>query len=209
MDPIPEGLCQCGCGEKTRIASRTRPECGWIKGFPIRFIHGHNKPTLGKPHSLTSIQKMKESHLRTCPRGERHYFWNGGQSKKHGLYLEVRNPTHPRADSRGYVPKHILIAEKRLGKALPEGVIVHHFPKYPSDSLVICENIAYHRLIHRRQTAYFTSGHASWRKCTYCKKYDAPENLYVRPNRSDAYHIECELYHQRQRRILRKCHTIS
>lgn len=37
-----EGLCECGCGEPAPIAKRTDRSRGWIKGQPLRFIHGHN-----------------------------------------------------------------------------------------------------------------------------------------------------------------------
>lgn len=36
------GFCQCGCGQRTTLADRTRPKLGWIKGQPHRFIVGHN-----------------------------------------------------------------------------------------------------------------------------------------------------------------------
>lgn len=36
------GLCECGCGQKTRIATRTVRCFGWKKGQPIRFIKGHS-----------------------------------------------------------------------------------------------------------------------------------------------------------------------
>lgn len=39
---IPPGLCHCGCGQRTRIARSTRRERGWIKGEPIRYVHGHH-----------------------------------------------------------------------------------------------------------------------------------------------------------------------
>jgi HNH endonuclease len=39
------GLCQCGCGIETSIATRNRKDRGWVKGEPVPFIHGHN-PTL-------------------------------------------------------------------------------------------------------------------------------------------------------------------
>lgn len=39
---IPYGYCHCGCGQKTKIASKTRNERGWVKGQPIHYIHGHN-----------------------------------------------------------------------------------------------------------------------------------------------------------------------
>lgn len=37
----PKGLCQCGCGQRTNIASRTDRGWGHIRGEPIRFIRGH------------------------------------------------------------------------------------------------------------------------------------------------------------------------
>ena len=35
-------MCECGCGNITRIAPRTNTRDGWIKGKPQRFINGHN-----------------------------------------------------------------------------------------------------------------------------------------------------------------------
>lgn len=35
---FPSGLCECGCGH---AAPKTNSERGWVKGHPIRFIHGH------------------------------------------------------------------------------------------------------------------------------------------------------------------------
>lgn len=41
-DPNPSGLCQCGCGRTTTVASRTYSKRGWFKGKHHRFIRGHN-----------------------------------------------------------------------------------------------------------------------------------------------------------------------
>jgi hypothetical protein len=38
---IPLGLCQCGCGGKTPLVSRTQAKKGLVRGVPRRFIHGH------------------------------------------------------------------------------------------------------------------------------------------------------------------------
>lgn len=38
---IPHGLCQCGCGQKTKIANVTSRAIGWVKGQPTRYIIGH------------------------------------------------------------------------------------------------------------------------------------------------------------------------
>ena len=35
-------LCECGCGQETRIPLRDLPRCGWVAGVPLRFINGHN-----------------------------------------------------------------------------------------------------------------------------------------------------------------------
>lgn len=40
---IPYGECHCGCGEKTRIPSRTDKRDAQIKGVPMRFVHGHHQ----------------------------------------------------------------------------------------------------------------------------------------------------------------------
>lgn len=41
MTDIPYGYCHCGCGQKTKIASRTHTRYGWIKGQPMRFVVRH------------------------------------------------------------------------------------------------------------------------------------------------------------------------
>lgn len=37
-----KGRCECGCGERTRVAPYTSRERGWVIGRPIRFVSGHN-----------------------------------------------------------------------------------------------------------------------------------------------------------------------
>ena len=51
--------------------------------------------------------------------------------------------------------RHREIAERVLGKPLPKGVEVHHVDEDKSndsnDNLVICQDRAYHRLLHKRR----------------------------------------------------------
>jgi HNH endonuclease len=39
---IPYGYCQCGCGEETAIATRTKSKRGQHKGEPLAFRRGHS-----------------------------------------------------------------------------------------------------------------------------------------------------------------------
>lgn len=44
---IPEGYCQCGCGQETRVPTRNNTREGLVKGVPLRYVKGHHntKPT--------------------------------------------------------------------------------------------------------------------------------------------------------------------
>jgi hypothetical protein len=65
--------------------------------------------------------------------------------------------------------------------------------------LVICEDNAYHMLLERRTKAYKACGHASWRKCTFCQKYDDPNNM--RPGGNGSFrHTKCNTEYYRKRR---------
>lgn len=162
-------LCECGCGNPVPIADRNRKEMGWIKGQSKRFISGHNKRGLQNPN------------------------WKGGVFK--GAYKQKYSlryaPGHPRCCIGNHVLEHILIAEKALGKPLPSKSVVHH---YSSEQLIICQDQAYHMLLHRRTKALNSCGYASWRKCRCCKQYDAPEKLHILPS-GPAYHSDCQKKH--------------
>ncbi len=118
-------------------------------------------------------------------RGKNNGQWRGGKSIKNGYTLSW-NPSHPRANNNGYVRDHVVLAERALGKRLQDKVVVHHAGK----DLVICQDQAYHMLLHVRHRAYKACGHASWRKCWICKKYDDPNNLCI-PEGKSAHHPKC------------------
>jgi hypothetical protein len=46
MSAIPVGLCQCGCGGRTRVADGTDARNRFQKGVPVRFIYGHQSRVL-------------------------------------------------------------------------------------------------------------------------------------------------------------------
>lgn len=163
--------CECGCGKLTRVAPYNDRSKRWKKGEPIRFVKGHNKAS-----------------------------WKGGRITMAAGYVGVLAPNHPRAPS-GYVLEHVLIAETVLGKPLPPGVEVHHVDRNRSNNanrnLVICQDHAYHHLLHVRQTALDACGHADWRKCAHCKEWDEPGNLYIHPNQYVSWHQTCRKAYMR------------
>ena len=54
---IPLGLCQCGCGEKTKIATRTRTQWGHVKGEPLKFISGGHAGR--NPNAVTRMPEYR------------------------------------------------------------------------------------------------------------------------------------------------------
>lgn len=93
---------------------------------------------------------------------------------------------------RGYVRRmidyetsfdHIRIVETAIGHPLAFGVQIHHVDGNPSNNspsnLVVCQDAAYHMLLHLRTNAISLGFPANYRKCRFCKQYDAPENLAI------------------------------
>lgn len=90
--------------------------------------------------------------------------------------------------------EHREIAKRALGRPLPPGAEVHHvdenFRNNAPDNLVICPNHAYHRLLHLRAKALAESGNPNNRKCVFCKRWDAIENLTI-TSQNSAQHRLC------------------
>jgi len=140
----------------------TACECGCGALIEKRFVKGHNT------------------------RGVLNYHWKEGRQNDRG-YKRTYMPDHPRANHKGFVLEHILIAEKALGHSLPLDTEIHHANgSRDNGPLVICQDMAYHQLLHWRQRALSVCGHAGWKKCRDCGKHDDLENL--RTNKSGYYY---------------------
>jgi hypothetical protein len=185
---IPEGFCQCGCGEETGIAKVNDAEYGWVKGKPYKFKSGHNLRMLNV-------------------KGPKNLGWKGGSFIASNGYRLKYSPNHPDKINGGYVLEHRLIAEKALGKFLPKNSVIHHLNGNPLDNtntnLVVCENNAYHLLLHQRTRALKQCGHADWRRCGICKQHDDPKNLMIFKN-NYVVHRECNIKKLREKKRLKE-----
>ena len=50
VGPNPSGLRMCGCGRKTKIATKSDRRHGHVMGQPFRYIHGHVRSPLKGPN---------------------------------------------------------------------------------------------------------------------------------------------------------------
>lgn len=94
---------------------------------------------------------------------------------------------------RNTVNERILIAEAALGKMLPAGCEVFDY----KGQLVICQDRAYNRLLHKQAKSYDTYGVADLRKCHICGEDDLVANLYF-PTNGGQYHKECHYNYCRE-----------
>lgn len=111
------------------------------------------------------------------------------------------------ANNSGHKGVHIVKAEKALGRYIPDKAEVHHLDgdsrNNENNNIVICENRAYHKLLHRRLRAYEATGNPNMAVCGICKKWDFPENLYIKENKKNGptiRHRKCGAKKERLRK---------
>ena len=104
-------MCECGCGQRTRVAVKTSAKFGHIKGRPLRFIHGHNQ---GTPVAGRFWDKVKPAPAFDC------WEWTATKDKGYGRV------------SVGGVPKGAhRVAWEILRGPIPPGLTIEHECKNP------------------------------------------------------------------------------
>lgn len=175
MTEIPKGYCQCGCGQKTNLATRNNPKRGYIKGEPTFFLPGHCFKTI-------------DTKGRNSPT------WKGGRYINDSGYVCISCPDHPRANM-GYVREHVLVMEKALGRYILSTEAVHHIDGNRQNNflgnLMLFRFQGQHVAYHYRLKAFEVCGHYDWRKCSFCQQYDHPDNLYIRGDNELVRHRHC------------------
>lgn len=86
---IPLGLCQCGCGNPTKIAPRNRPYLGYVKGQPLRFLRGHSS------YVKKYLFWLKVTKTDTCwlwtGRRDKNGYGKVGAALSHRVFWELHN----------------------------------------------------------------------------------------------------------------------
>lgn len=110
--PYGYGFCCCGCGERTRIADRTRPRWGYVKGEPRRYVNNHQKK--GVPWRNT-----EERFWASVNRGGENdcWIWTGAaRPTGYGICRWRQRPDGA----------HRVSWEMANGRAVPDGMYVLH-----------------------------------------------------------------------------------
>lgn len=127
-----DGLCECGCGEKTTISPKTSKREGVVAGQPRRFCYGHQNRRFIKLHDKAP---------------ERGQFIHAG-------YVYVIAPEeHPRKTNKRYIKRSRLVMEDIIGRYLEKHEQVHHINGDRSDDRpenLEITTLSSHNKIHRK-----------------------------------------------------------
>lgn len=90
---------------------------------------------------LSSLPGMKavriENGKRNKGRRKRSDYEFGGHEKRRGDgYIKVYSPDHPQCTADGYVMKHILVMERKIGRFMTKDECVHHINHVRDDNRI-------------------------------------------------------------------------
>jgi len=141
------GICECGCGQMAPIASQSVAHRGAVKGQPQRFARGHSHRSAFQHSPGSGTPNRKAPCGCGCGRIVRGRYVGG-----HGPTKSYRHLDGKRV--------HVLRAERALSKPLPPKAVVHHADGSKRDDapLVICQDQAYHALLHVRMRVKAAGG---------------------------------------------------
>lgn len=105
-------MCEYGIPSRAQHQLKGRPKSA-------EAIENHRKTLIGKKHTEEHKEKIRQTLL-----GRKNYWFPGQISKKGYIYLY--EPSHPMADSGGYIGEHRKVMAEVLGRLLTREELVHH-----------------------------------------------------------------------------------
>lgn len=118
--------------------------------------------------------------------------------RHHSGYTVLPSPLRRGLGVTPFAYEHTVIVEGLLGHRLRTTAPIHHVNGIPTDNrhenLVVCEDHAYHMLLHLRQRALDECGNPNWRKCVYCHTWDDPLSMKIHSAKATAryFHRRCQ-----------------
>lgn len=92
----------------------------------IIMYHKDGNKQNDEPSNLQPLTRSQFKRiLIPVKKGTDHYNWKGGRYIHDG-YVMIFVPTNARANTKGYVPEHILVMEQKIGRHLSPDEEVHH-----------------------------------------------------------------------------------
>jgi len=170
-------------------------------------------PRESRPHKYCSTTCMGKAQKEWV--GKKSPLWKGGKgiSKQ---YVTVYTPGHPKASESNHVTEHRIVVEKAMGKYLPDNAVVHHVNGNKQDNrprnLVVCQDNAYHKLIHARERRLKSTGSFDLKKCACCQQIFTLEEFGKDKSQWDnkrLYCNSCEREKLRESRAFRKSEALT
>lgn len=115
------GICECGCGQPTKLAARTNTRKGVIAGQPNRFVLGHSGRHSVRGHSVEDRGYETPCHIYEGHLGPKGYAQTGGRGVHRTRWVEAHGP-------------------------IPEGMELDHLCRQRD-----CVNIGHLELVTRRE----------------------------------------------------------
>lgn len=145
-----------------------------------------------------NYERFRAKHGPYKVRGTWNTNWKGGRYVDVNGFVLIWSRCHPRSPRRGYVMEHMLVADKALGRPVPKTAQVHHVDKDRGNNsggnLVICQDDAYHKLLHVRMRVKAAGGNPNTDKiCCACKRVISKSEFHRDKSNGDGLRSKCKL----------------
>jgi len=163
-DDMTDATCACGCGQPTRLATRTRPQRGQVKGQPLRYLLGHNS------YELPPLADRFYARVEKLPTGC--WKWTGSTTSD-GIYPRLC------VAKTAYVPAHRWSYEHHVGP-IPDGLTIDHLCRF-----TLCVNPEHLEPVTNVENVMRGEGACARNaRKTHCKRGHefTVENTYVKKN---------------------------
>ena len=177
---------------------RIRPVIGSRR---VRPFMGSCECGCGQPTKNATKTNRRNGHVKGQPvRFVHGHHSRGIKRKKMATVKAYRTVMVAVNDSRHL---HRVRAEKALGKPLPRGAVVHHADGSKNDDapLVICQDSAYHRLLHVRMRIVEAGGNPNtdW-ICSTCRQAKSRDMFWAKRRATLGLCNECKSCLKEKRR---------